>query len=318
LRTFLETDPRINSYYNAGATAALLALAFTKTLPCMTHMMRVQNHFFNVLLRSRNPVRPAFQRHRFLHSHPPPSNPRHHFPYPFALGGFASVGFVGWMYRKREQQQQHHQNQHKQTTSTPELLRVVGQVLYSIVSEETGMEDKVTYLLQELTRNPATHDAIAAQALPLLLRAATSTSTGSLVVPSKQQQQQQQQQHQHQHQHQQPPTTPPPRPPQLQQNSTKEMALQALDNLSRSQHIMATIMVQAYDTNTLVPLLQELGNRTHGTTSSAPHLGAALDQLTLAASVGVGAKTQSEINQLTDIITETNIDSVRRFALRTL
>ena len=237
-------------------------------------MMRLSRTVFR---RCVNQSRPSKGTRRYVHNRTLPngsSSPSHKFPFPLAFGGFAAVA-GGWVYRKRQREEQN-------KTSTPEALRVLGHVLYSIVSEERGVEGKVTYLLQELTKNPATHGAIAAtQAIPLLLRAATSTTQQTTTKP-------------------------------LAANC--ELALQALDNLSKTEHVVESIVIHAFKTNTLVRLLEILSNGS----AAAPNLTNALDTLTLASSVGVRATSQNEVDTITKVIENTNMEPVRRFALRTL
>ena len=177
---------------------------------------------------------------------------------------------------------------------------MLGRVLYAIVSEEPGVEDKVTFLLQELTRNRSTHAAVASQAIPLLLRAATKSS----------------------------------------QRATQNAALGALSNLSTSEHVVDTIIMSAFETGTLVPLLwllceaegggggggAERGKREEKEESeeilrkdSIMSLLCTLDRMTLAASVGVRARTQGELEQLLSLVVDRSTPPlVRRFALRTM
>ena len=255
------------------------------------------HHLFQV--RTFSPPHHLFQVRTFS---PPPHNippPSWNFPFLLAIGGFCSVTIGGFFLNDRNRRQRTGQN--GTVSSDAESLRILGRVLFSIVNsqeQEQGVEDKVVSLLQELTSNgnQSTHDAIASQAIPLLLRAVTSSKVSTTSTNN----------------------TSTKKTKIKTKTTTKDTALQALDNLAQSEPIVESIVLEAFKTQTLIPLLQILGNVNIQQQEYGTRLGNKLDTLTLAASVGVYATNLKEIQQLTDIIATTTVPSIRRFALRAM
>ena len=241
------------------------------------------------LLQSKRPLQSQYVRQ--YHQPPRPSTvpPWRSFPYATAFFAFGTISAVSYYYDRRRRRKRGLEDRNPRGDA--EALRILGRVLYSVVSQEEGVEDKVILLLRELTRNQATHEAIAKSALPLLLRKATTSVD--------------------------PPSIDPNITPIVNADSTKEAALRALDNLSHNQHILEAIMATAFDCKCLVPLLTHLGT-VHSPKEASFLLGTNLNKLMLTSSVGVYCRTLEEIKQLTDIVVTTDLGSVRRFALRVL
>jgi hypothetical protein len=154
----------------------------------------------------------------------------------------------------------------RQTKDNASAIHVLGKVLYSVVQQEwhgkaneddhqerenidkhdgtesgadndmplatshtkRDLEGNITYLLQQLSHNPSLHDAIASQALPLLLRVATTPMASSLVISHKQM-----------------------------------SALSVLNDLASTAHVGKNIISMAHDDRLLVPLLKNLSRIEH-------------------------------------------------------